>query len=212
MKKVLLAASAAVSALALASTASAAVIGSQGQVGLPFATLSSAGLNGGTLATLSGGAVLTTDQVFADIPEGVFGGTFLAAGPTVGQPAVLTFTQFVNQLGFLIGSPDTYNQLAITSTSGTFNFTPTSLGMPANGDQSLSQYVNFQTTTPGEAILSVSFTNSPSIDAFETSNFAAGVVPEPATWAMMLVGFGLLGGAMRRRPSNTTVTGRLRFA
>jgi hypothetical protein len=29
---------------------------------------------------------------------------------------------FVNQLGFLIGSPDTYNQLTITSTAGTFNF------------------------------------------------------------------------------------------
>jgi hypothetical protein len=37
-------------------------------------------------------------------------------------------------------------------------------------------------------------------------------VPEPATWAMMLVGFGFLGAAMRRRPSNNTVTGRLRFA
>lgn len=27
----------------------------------------------------------------------------------------------------------------------------------------------------------------------------AGVVPEPATWAMLLIGFGALGGAMRRR-------------
>jgi hypothetical protein len=26
-----------------------------------------------------------------------------------------------------------------------------------------------------------------------------GAVPEPATWAMMLVGFGVVGGAMRRR-------------
>jgi hypothetical protein len=24
-------------------------------------------------------------------------------------------------------------------------------------------------------------------------------VPEPATWAMMILGFGLIGGAMRRR-------------
>ena len=28
---------------------------------------------------------------------------------------------------------------------------------------------------------------------------AAGAVPEPASWAMMLGGFGLVGGAMRRR-------------
>jgi len=26
-----------------------------------------------------------------------------------------------------------------------------------------------------------------------------GAVPEPATWAMMIAGFGLVGGAMRRR-------------
>jgi hypothetical protein len=34
-------------------------------------------------------------------------------------------------------------------------------------------------------------------------------VPEPSTWAMMIVGFGLMGGAMRR---NRKVTARIRFA
>jgi len=28
-------------------------------------------------------------------------------------------------------------------------------------------------------------------------------VPEPATWAMMLLGFALVGGMVRRRPSRT---------
>lgn len=37
----------------------------------------------------------------------------------------------------------------------------------------------------------------------------AGAVPEPATWAMMLFGFGGLGHAMRRRPRAAT---RIRFA
>ena len=41
-----------------------------------------------------------------------------------------------------------------------------------------------------------------------TFNAGAGAVPEPATWAMMLVGFGGLGFAMRRRPART----RVRFA
>ncbi len=31
-------------------------------------------------------------------------------------------------------------------------------------------------------------------------NDAVASVPEPATWAMMIVGFGLVGGAMRRKP------------
>ena len=34
---------------------------------------------------------------------------------------------------------------------------------------------------------------------------STGAVPEPAAWAMMLAGFGLVGAAMRRR-STTTVT------
>ena len=34
----------------------------------------------------------------------------------------------------------------------------------------------------------------------------AGAVPEPATWAMMLMGFGLVGGAMRRRKVSTSVS------
>jgi len=32
-----------------------------------------------------------------------------------------------------------------------------------------------------------------------TATFAAGAVPEPASWAMMIGGFGLIGAAMRRR-------------
>lgn len=35
---------------------------------------------------------------------------------------------------------------------------------------------------------------------------AAGAVPEPATWAMMMLGFGLMGGALRRRATVSKVT------
>jgi hypothetical protein len=35
---------------------------------------------------------------------------------------------------------------------------------------------------------------------------ASGAVPEPATWAMMLIGFGLVGFAMRKRSSLRTTT------
>jgi hypothetical protein len=35
-----------------------------------------------------------------------------------------------------------------------------------------------------------------------TATFAAGAVPEPASWAMMIGGFGLIGAAMRRRRTN----------
>jgi hypothetical protein len=38
-----------------------------------------------------------------------------------------------------------------------------------------------------------------------TVNYTVSPVPEPATWAMMIGGFGLVGGAMRRRTRNVAV-------
>ena len=41
---------------------------------------------------------------------------------------------------------------------------------------------------------------------FRVSSFTpSGAVPEPASWALMIVGFGLTGGAMRRRKPSTKI-------
>ncbi len=40
----------------------------------------------------------------------------------------------------------------------------------------------------------------------------SGAVPEPATWAMMLTGFGLVGAGMRRRRSSTNTKVSVRYA
>jgi hypothetical protein len=42
--------------------------------------------------------------------------------------------------------------------------------------------------------------------AVQLISSTAGAVPEPASWAMMLTGFGLVGGAIRRRRSNALRT------
>jgi len=42
--------------------------------------------------------------------------------------------------------------------------------------------------------------------SFTTTSLGTAAVPEPASWAMMLGGFGLVGGAMRRRSNSTSVT------
>jgi hypothetical protein len=34
-----------------------------------------------------------------------------------------------------------------------------------------------------------------------TATFSEAAVPEPAKWAMMVIGFGLIGAMMRRRPN-----------
>ena len=46
---------------------------------------------------------------------------------------------------------------------------------------------------------------SAAITRFQTSA-VAGAVPEPATWAMLLVGFGMAGASLRRRKISTVVT------
>lgn len=194
---------AAIALCASAQSASAVVVGSLGGGSGPFLTLSSEGLNGGAVATLDGGTVYSSDQPFADIPAGgIAGNTFLAAGPTSGAPATLNFTTPINYLSFLWGSPDTYNDLTITSTTGSYDFTAAGLKFAiTNGNQAFSQYVQF-TTGPGETILSATFDNSPSQDAFETANFGVAAVPEPSTWAMMILGFAGLGFmAYRRSPA-----------
>lgn len=47
----------------------------------PFLSLRSAGLNGGSVATLSGGTVYSTDEPFADIPKGGWPGYWLFCLP-----------------------------------------------------------------------------------------------------------------------------------
>ncbi len=39
---------------------------------------------------------------------------------------------------------------------------------------------------------------------FQNAPRVAGAVPEPATWGMMIIGFGLVGGAMRRRSTKVS--------
>jgi hypothetical protein len=188
-------------------SANAAVVGSLANGTGSFLALDSTGLNGGSVATLSGGAVYTSDQPFADIPAGgVAGGTFLAAGTTAGQPATLTFTSPINYLSFLWGSPDTYNDLTIKSTAGTYEFTAASLNFAVtDGNQAFSQYVQFNTTSPGETIISAIFSNSPAQDAFETANFSVAAVPEASTWAMMILGFAGIGFTAYRRKRQSSL-------
>jgi hypothetical protein len=187
--------------------ADAALVGNLGRGTGDFLTLTSAGLNGGSVATLAGGSIYNQDLPFADDPAGfIFGGNFLAAGPLAGQPATLTFTQPVTYLSFLWGSPDTYNRFSLRTNVTTYNFDVASLGFAVrDGNQNFSQYVQFAASA-GETILGATFTNNPATDAFEVANFSISPVPEPATWAMMLVGFGMVGATARYRRRHTKLT------
>jgi hypothetical protein len=48
----------------------------------------------------------------------------------------------------------------------------------------------------------VNFNMSSTQNAFEIDDIAVAGVPEPTTWAMLLLGFGAIGIGMRRRRSS----------
>lgn len=196
--------SAAIAASVMAATgAHAQVTGSLGGGVGTFLNLSSAGLAGGSVATLSGGTVYNASVSQAAMPYDIIAGSdFLAAGPTSGAPAVLTFAGTgVDYISFLWGSPDTYNVLTVTSTGGVQSvFNTSRLGFSvSNGDQSFSQYVQFS-GTGGSKITSLNFDNLPKTDAFESANYSiTSPVPEPQTYAMFFAGLFAVGFLARRR-------------
>lgn len=146
----------------------------------------------------SGGATLRAHGGQARIEGALDGGT-----PQPNDTVNLTQLQFAldggglfNNLEFrLFGGDATTASFALTDDGGTvFNFNDVAI--------SPSGFFGFRAIN-GQSIASVSFTvNGTGIqDVRQIRLDALGTVaiPEPATWAMMLGGFGLLGAAARRR-------------
>ena len=110
------------------------------------------------------------------------------------------FTSF----SFYMGSPDTYNHLTFNLLGGgstPFNGDAIWGGSPpGTGDRSqgFRVYYDFH----GAKVSSI--TLSSDINAFEFDGLAGTLaVPEPASWALMIMGFGGVGAALRsrRRPA-----------
>lgn len=159
----------------------------------------------------SGGQVVTGSGTTSAQPYGSVG-HYYAVGPTAGSPGTIFFTTLsIGAVSFIWGSIDNYNTLAFTDALGNplgagYTFTGTEIAalIPAlaNGDRSsmnTNPLVTF-TFTGADLGLVGGMQLSSTRNAFEIDDITVNGVPEPATWAMMLVGFGALGFAMRRRP------------
>jgi hypothetical protein len=92
--------------------------------------------------------------------------------------------------------------IAFTTTGGSTSqpgvFTLQDFRLKENGENRFSF-----TTNDGSLISSVTLladrTSFSSVTQFRLGSAAAAAVPEPATWAMFLVGFGAVGYSMRSR-------------
>jgi hypothetical protein len=216
MKKFLIAG--AVSLVAIAAPGSAAVVISNvlSSAGSPatdpgFASLGQTLIYDFDSASPAAGALAGDYQIatapgtpgVSAAPSGTVAGTHYLTVPIAASSGSATMDlggEFQN-LSFYWGSVDTYNTLTLFQADGSqTSITGSMIGFgvdPSGNQTNNNSNVRVNLTALGRGITSVRFDSTQF--AFETDTFAGTAVPEPATWAMMVGGFGLLGFAARRR-------------
>ena len=172
-----------------------------------------------TPTTLGGGAIVgpgTTHNAYAQ-PIGS-SNLYFSVGPSTSSPGTvllgLSSAMQLVSLSFIWGSIDSYNSLHFTDAAGNllagsqYNFTGSQIAAlvpaPANGSQVLNSQnpiVTFLFSGLDQTLVG-GFRMTSTQNAFEIDNISVDAVPEPATWAMMLLGFGAIGFSIRRRKSN----------
>lgn len=156
-------------------------------------------------APVSGGAIRTGS--FPSLAAQPFGstGNYWTMGPSDGAVGIMNLSGFaaIGGISFLWGSVDNYNWVDVLDRSGgvlgTFNGIHVALTPDGNWTKpATNPYATI-------AISGADRTNIGGLrfrsttNAFEVDNFAIAAVPEPAAWLTLVLGFGILGGAMRAR-------------
>jgi hypothetical protein len=227
MKKAFLAAAAAVGALALASGAQAADITMAGAIANQLNTLDSGVILEdfdsvhSALTTFTGNTRGPFDDGFNvsdsapppfDDPSAIDvccqGGVHYDGDPTKyasvqanGASSFPTVAGYsLTSFSFYMGSPDDYNHVVFHFLGGgtqSFNGPDIWGGPSFGGDRTKGFRVYYDFN--GRRVTSIDFSTE-STNAFEFDSLAGDVsVPEPATWAMMILGFGAAGAMLRRR-------------
>lgn len=163
--------------------------------------------NAAGVTNLTSGNVVTAAGSISGVraaPAGTANGNVYQSIGTGGS-SIFDFSQFTGGRGlasasFYWGSVDAYNFVDLINAGGSVVRTVSGTDLPAfNGNQTAAVtnrrvFFNF---APAENVTALRLRSTG--NAFEFDNIAAaGAVPEPATWAMMIIGFGMVGATMRR--------------
>ena len=174
-----------------------------------YANFNTVATSGTVVGPSSNYAVLAASSSQGAQPSvGDQGDPFLSVGTNLPSGFVtFSFTALsgggASRLGMDYGSADTYNSFVLHLSNGTtetYTGTDAIVNGIANGNQS-SAVTNGRLTFNGGAnglITSLQITSSGFSAEVDNLGVIA-AVPEPSTWAMMLVGFGAVGSAVRRR-------------
>jgi hypothetical protein len=157
----------------------------------------------------AGSAIGTNAFVYSDTVANIaarpnFGSTGNFGAVNIGGSYSVNFGPS-NVFSFVIGSVDTFNSLTLRYADGTsqlysggqiINDLVFDSGNQISGET--NGVVTYRVTS-GALLTGATFATTG--NAFEFDNLSA--VPEPAAWGMMIMGFGLVGGALRRRTKTT---------
>lgn len=176
------------------------------------------GVNTPFVTNFGGSGVTATLNTISVANADIYGG---AGSPATRYAQIIDTTTLnfagapVNYFGLYVSGADAGNQIAIFNGatllfSGDFASIGAGLSSAYKGNPSSSfpganptepyAFYNFTTDTPFTRIV---FTNvgAGTQGLFEADNFTVGtaVVPEPASWALLIVGFAMVGVSARRR-------------
>lgn len=159
----------------------------------------------------------TGSATVQNIPVGAAGGGFFVRPPdssgnflsVAGDSSyTLNFSSAVQYLSFVFGTLDANNQVTFNLSSGgpiTLTGAQILLGtgvaagaLGSLGGPGAAQGIVGFHMEGGPGITSVTFSQGTGLASFELDTIST-AAPEPATWAMMLLGFGLVGSQLRRR-------------
>jgi hypothetical protein len=151
-------------------------------------------------------ATITVDNssmVFSG-PSSNDGGVTTTIGYTEANLSSPTFTEFLtftNTLDGIYSITLSTSSLPVDFTSAVLSNGISNFALSLVGSQGPNEFWGLPDTfiTSGQYTLTINGNNSNTGSLGGTITIAAAAMPEPATWAMMLIGFGMVGWQLRRR-------------